>query len=58
MLAGDTYAALSGTHCDHIDIPEPHKSLFFDGLRDAVKAFGNKIEFLDTVTLWTAGKPE
>lgn len=58
VLDGDTYAALSGTHCDHIDIPEPHKTLFFDGLRDAVKAFGNKIEFLDTVTLWTAGKPE
>ncbi len=56
-LTADEYVALCGTHCDHIVIPEPYKSSFFDGLRKAVLDFGNKIVFDDTFVLYLARKP-
>ena len=56
-FTADEYVAFSGTHCDHIVIPEPHKSLLFEGLRDAVLKAGNQITFLDTYVLMTAKKP-
>lgn len=56
-LTADEYAAYCGTHCDHIVIPEPYRSKFFDGLREAVLAAGNKIVFLDTFVLYVTKKP-
>lgn len=56
-LNADEYVALCGTHCDHIVIPEPYKSKFFDGLRKTVFDAGNKIVFYDTFVLFTARKP-
>lgn len=53
----DEYAAYCGTHCDHIVIPEPHKSQFFEGLRRAVREAGNRIVFQDTHVLYLARKP-
>ena len=53
----DEYVSFCGTHCDHIVIPEPYKTLFFDGLRNAVAENGGKITFLDTYVLYLAGKP-
>lgn len=44
----DEYIAFCGTHCDHIDIPEPYKSSFINGLHKAVADAGNKIVFDDT----------
>lgn len=53
----EDYAAFCGTHCDHITIPEPYKSKFFNGLKKAVLDAGNKITFLDTFVLYLAKKP-
>ena len=50
-------AAFCGTHSDHIVIPEPYKSKFFSGLREAVLEAGNKIVFKDTYVLYLAKKP-
>lgn len=55
-LTADEYVAYCGTHCDHIVIPEPYKSKFFEGLREAVFSCGNKIVFDDTYILYLAKK--
>lgn len=57
-FTAEEYVAFCGTHCDHLVIPEPHRSLFFDGLRDAVLAAGNEIVFNDTYILYLARKPQ
>ena len=57
VYTADEYVAYSGTHCDHLVIPEPYRSLFFEGLRDAVLAAGDRIEFCDTHILYLAKKP-
>ncbi len=53
----DTYVAFCGTHCDHIVIPEPYKTLFFDGLRTVVAENGGRVVFEDTYVLYLAKKP-
>lgn len=50
--------AYCGTHCDHIVIPEPDKTRFFEGLRRAVLDAGDRIEFRDTFVLYLAKKPD
>ena len=57
-FTADEYAGFCGTHCDHIVIPEPYKSKFFGGLRQAVADAGNKIVFNDTYILLLAKKPD
>lgn len=57
-FTADEYVAFSGTHCDHLVIPEPYKSKFFHGLRAAVMEAGNRIVFQDTFVLMTARKPK
>jgi len=56
-FTADEYVAFSGTHCDHLVIPEPYRSKFFSGLREAVLEAGNKIVFNDTFILFLAKKP-
>ena len=46
-----------GTHSDHILIPEPYKTMFFEGLRSAALAGGDKVEFWDTYVLCLTKKP-
>ena len=58
VFTADEYAAFCGTHCDHITIPEPDRSRFFDGLRAAVLEAGNRVVFLDTYVLYLAKKPK
>lgn len=57
VFTAEEYVAFCGTHCDHIVIPEPHKSLLFQGLRDAVLDAGDRIVFSDTHVLMTTKKP-
>lgn len=57
ILNADQYISLVGTHSDHIMIPEPHRTPFFTGLRQAVVDAGNVIEYLDTHVLMLARKP-
>lgn len=58
VFTADEYAAFSGTHCDHLVIPEPYKTRFFEGLKQAVKENGNRIVFQDTYALYLARKPQ
>lgn len=57
-LTADEYAAYCGTHCDHIVIPEPGKTLFFEGLRNTVLEAGNRVVFKDTHILYLTKKAE
>ncbi len=57
VFTADEYAAFCGTHCDHLVIPEPHRTLFFDGLKQAVREAGDRIVFRDTHVLYLARKP-
>lgn len=56
-FTADEYVAFSGTHCDHIVIPEPYKSKLYNGLKEAVIEAGNKIVFHDTHVFYLAKKP-
>ncbi len=51
----DEYVAFCGTHSDHMVIPEPYRTPFFEGLRKAVAEYG-RIVFEDTYVLYTARK--
>lgn len=57
ILTADEYAAMSGTHCDHLVIPEPHRTQLLEGLRTAVTEAGGQIVFDDTHILYLARKP-
>jgi len=57
ILNAEEYVNFCGTHCDHINIPEPFRTKFFDGLRRDVLDFGDKIVFHDIYTLLTTRKP-
>ena len=54
----DDFVSYTGTHCTHIVIPEPYKTRFFNGLRQAVLDAGNRIVFKDTYVLYLTRKPE
>ena len=56
-FTADQYVAFSGTHCDHIVIPEPLKQEFFEGLRSAVQDAGDMITFNDTYVLYLTRRP-
>ena len=58
IMSADEYVSFCGTHCDHIVIPEPYKTPFFEGLRNAVEENGGKIVFEDTYVLYLARKPQ
>ncbi len=53
----DEYVSFCGTHCDHIVIPEPYKTVFFEGLRKTVAENGGKVVFEDTYVLYLTRKP-
>ena len=57
-MNADEYISFCGTHCDHIVIPEPYKTLFFEGLRNVVADNGGKVIFEDTYVLYLAKKPQ
>ncbi len=56
-MTSDEYVSFCGTHCDHIVIPEPYKTEFFEGLKNAVEESGGKIVFKDTYVLYLTRKP-
>ncbi|MCR4682658.1 MAG: class I SAM-dependent methyltransferase [Clostridiales bacterium] len=57
-FTADEYAAYCGTHSDHLVIPEPCRTPFFEGLRRCVREAGNRIVFNDTYVLYLCRKPE
>ena len=56
-MDADGYVAYCGTHCDHLVIPEPYKTLFFEGLYKTVAESGNRVVFRDTYVLYLTKKP-
>ena len=57
VFTTEEYLAFCGTHCDHIVLPEPWKSSFYDGLRKAVEEGGDRVQFNDTYVLYLTKKP-
>lgn len=56
VFNADDYVSYCGTHSDHLVIPEPYKTKFFEGLRNTVLENGNRVEYRDTYVLYTARK--
>jgi ubiquinone/menaquinone biosynthesis C-methylase UbiE len=52
----DDYVSLISTHADHITLQEPYKTKFYQGIRDAILSFDNKIILYDTIDLYLARK--
>ena len=57
VFTADEYVEFSGTHCDHIVIPDHIRSEFFANLKSAVLEAGDRIVFNDTYVLYLAKKP-
>ena len=57
VMDPDEYVSFCGTHSDHMVIPEPYKTLFFEGLRKTVAENGGKLVFEDTYVLYLTRKP-
>ena len=57
VFTAEEYVEFSGTHCDHIVVPEPIRTEFFEGLRNAVLEAGDRIVFNDTYVLYLTKKP-
>ena len=57
VFTADEYVAFCGTHSDHLAIPEPLRTTFFEKLRETVLANGNRVEFKDTYILFLTKKP-
>lgn len=56
VFTADEYVAFCGTHCDHLVIPEPYRTKFFEGLLETVREAGNRVVFHDTHVLYLAKK--
>ncbi len=57
VFTADEYVGYLGTHCDHIVLPEPHRTPFFSGIREAILRAGNRLVMNDTTVLYLARKP-
>lgn len=55
--SADDYVSLIGTHADHITLQEPYKTKFYEGIREAILSYGNKITLYDKITMYLAKKP-
>ena len=53
----DDYVSLIGTHADHITLQEPDRTKFYEGIREVIHSFGNKITLYDKITMYLARKP-
>lgn len=56
-FTGDEYIKYIGTHSDHISLEEPYRTPFFEGIRKAVKAHGDRVVYNDMYMLKTVCKP-
>lgn len=55
-FTADEYVNFTGTHCDHIVLRDPERTLFFDGIRNTINAHGGKLVSNDTVVLYLVRK--
>lgn len=52
----DEYVSFISIMAPHLTLPEPYKSKFYAGIRDAILSFGNKIVLKNTITLYLTRK--
>ena len=57
-MTADDFVSLTMTHADHITLQEPNRSLFMNGLRDAINQHGGIWKCHDRVNIVKARKPE
>ncbi len=55
--SADDYVSLISTHSDHITLKEPYKTKFYEGIKEVIRNFGNKITLYDKITMYLARKP-
>lgn len=55
--SADDYVSLIGTHSDHLTLQEPYKTKFYEGIREVIRGFDNKITLYDKITMYLARKP-
>lgn len=53
----DEYISRIAIHASHLTLQEPHRSKFFDGVKNAILDCGGKITVYDTMVLYLARKP-
>ena len=56
-FTADEYVQLLGTHSDHLTMVEPHKTRFFEGIRQVVLEAGGTITLYDKPVMYLARKP-
>lgn len=56
QLNANQYISWISTHAEHITLKEPYKTQFYDGIRDAITSFENKIVINDTIVLYLCKK--
>ncbi|MFG6368029.1 MAG: class I SAM-dependent methyltransferase [Lachnospiraceae bacterium] len=56
-LTADEYTSFISIHADHLTLPEPYRSHFFQGIRDAILDFGGTITLYNTIILYLTKKP-
>lgn len=57
VFNADDFVSYISTHADHITLQEPHKSNFYNGIREVIQKAGNKIILNDTIALYLVRKP-
>lgn len=53
----DEYVSFISIHADHLTLPEPYRTGFFNSVREAIKEFGGKITLKNTIVLYLTRKP-
>ena len=57
VFTADEYISMISTHSDHITLKEPHRSLCFNGIRQAILDVGDRIVRYDKYVMYLAKKP-
>jgi SAM-dependent methyltransferase len=57
VYSADEFVLWTSIMAPHLTLQEPYKLKFFEGIRNAVLRFGNKITLNDTIVLYLARKP-
>lgn len=53
----DEYISYIRIHASHLTLQEPYKTKFYEGIREAIQSFDNKITLNDTIILYLTRKP-
>lgn len=56
-FTAEEYVSFLSIHAEHLTLIEPNRSKFFQGIRDVILSFGDKITLNNTIILYFAKKP-